>query len=61
VAEVSEDALGLYYWDGAAWVDAACGPYDRHTDANWRRGWMRPAAPTTATPTPTGSPSRSVT
>ncbi|HEY67394.1 MAG TPA: hypothetical protein G4N97_03895 [Thermoflexia bacterium] len=35
VAEVSEDALGLYYWDGAAWVDAACGPYDRHTDANW--------------------------
>ena len=36
VAGLNENALTLYYWDGSAWVDAACGgPYDRHPDENW--------------------------
>ncbi|MFO7918684.1 MAG: hypothetical protein R6V13_11440, partial [Anaerolineae bacterium] len=28
--------LVLKYWDGEAWVDAACGVgYDRHPEENW--------------------------
>ncbi len=29
-----EDELTLWYWDGNAWGDAACGDYDRGLGAN---------------------------
>jgi hypothetical protein len=32
---IDEDTLILNYWDGNTWVDAACGAYDRHPEANW--------------------------
>lgn len=32
-----ESALTLEYWDGTAWLDAACGPYERHPEDNWLR------------------------
>jgi len=32
---LKEDSLVLEYWNGNAWEDAACGPYDRHTADNW--------------------------
>ena len=37
VQGVNEISLTLYYWDegSSAWVDAACGDYDRHPDENW--------------------------
>jgi uncharacterized repeat protein (TIGR01451 family) len=35
VTGLDEDTLMLEYWDGNAWVDAACGPYDRHQADNW--------------------------
>ena len=35
VAGLDENALVLEYWNGSAWVDAACGDYDRHPDENW--------------------------
>jgi uncharacterized repeat protein (TIGR01451 family) len=35
VEGISESSLYLYYWTGAVWDDAACGPYDRHPDENW--------------------------
>jgi 5'-nucleotidase len=35
VAMMDENTLVLEYWDGGAWVDAACGPYDRHPADNW--------------------------
>jgi len=31
---VDESSLTLDYWDGAAWVDAACGPYESYLDEN---------------------------
>jgi len=34
VAGLDESQLLLYYWDGSAWVDAACGPYVRDPEAN---------------------------
>jgi len=35
VAGMQEDSLVLQYWNGETWVDAACGPYERHPDENW--------------------------
>jgi hypothetical protein len=35
VEGLNELLLLLLWWDGSAWVDAACGPYDRHPGANW--------------------------
>lgn len=35
VAELDEGSLLLKYWDGVAWVDAACGECERHPDENW--------------------------
>jgi D-xylose transport system substrate-binding protein len=35
VVGLNEPALTLDYWTGSAWVDAACGLYDRHPDENW--------------------------
>ena len=35
VTGLDEDALVLEYWNGSAWVDAACGDYDRHPGENW--------------------------
>jgi hypothetical protein len=35
IAGLDEDSLMLEYWGGSAWVDAACGAYDRHPDGNW--------------------------
>jgi hypothetical protein len=35
VAGLVEDNLKLYYWDGSAWMDAACGSYSRHPADNW--------------------------
>ena len=35
VAGLDEEVLSLHYWNGSAWVDAACGAYDRHPDENW--------------------------
>lgn len=35
VIGISEDTLILQTWDGSAWVDAACGLYQRHPDQNW--------------------------
>ncbi len=35
VTGLDETALRLLYWDGSAWADAACGPYDRHPENNW--------------------------
>lgn len=35
VAGLDEDSLVLEYWNGSAWVDAACGDYDRHPGENW--------------------------
>jgi len=32
---VDEETLVLDYWDGDAWVDAACGAYDRHPADDW--------------------------
>ncbi|MCI0521207.1 MAG: carboxypeptidase-like regulatory domain-containing protein [Chloroflexi bacterium] len=34
---IQEDSLELRYWDAlqAAWLDAACGAYDRHPDEDW--------------------------
>ena len=39
VAEVDENSLTLRYWDTGAgqWLEAACGPYERHPDENWLR------------------------
>lgn len=34
VAGLNEGALALYYWDGSAWADAACGAYVRDLEAN---------------------------
>jgi hypothetical protein len=32
-----EDELALLYWDVDLnqWVDATCGPYERHSDEDW--------------------------
>jgi len=37
VAGLDEDTLALKYWDVSQgeWVEAACGPYDRHPGENW--------------------------
>jgi uncharacterized repeat protein (TIGR01451 family) len=35
IAGLDETALQLEYWDGDQWLDAACGPYQRHPDENW--------------------------
>ena len=35
IAGLDEDSLVLEYWNGSAWVDAACGDYDRHPNENW--------------------------
>jgi hypothetical protein len=35
IVGLDEDSLLLEYWNGSAWVDAACGAYDRHADENW--------------------------
>ncbi len=35
VSRLNENALQLYYWNGSAWADAACGTYDRHPTENW--------------------------
>jgi hypothetical protein len=35
VVGLSEHSLMLEYWDGGTWIDAACGPYERHPDNNW--------------------------
>ena len=35
IAGLDEDSLVLEYWNGSAWVDAACGDYDRHPTENW--------------------------
>ena len=35
VAGMDESSLVLEHWNGSAWVDAACGLYDRHPDENW--------------------------
>ncbi|RLC74482.1 MAG: hypothetical protein DRJ03_31885 [Chloroflexi bacterium] len=35
IAGLDEDSLVLEYWNGSAWVDAACGAYDRHPNENW--------------------------
>jgi hypothetical protein len=35
VAGLDEFSLILSYWNGSDWVDAACGPYDRHPAQNW--------------------------
>lgn len=34
---IQETSLVLMYWDAQLdqWLDAACGPYDRHPDENW--------------------------
>ncbi len=32
---LDESKLKLDYWNGTTWVDAACGPYDRHPAENW--------------------------
>jgi hypothetical protein len=35
VAGLDENSLILYYWDGNAWVEAACGAYEYHPAENW--------------------------
>ncbi len=35
VAGLDEESLVLDYWNGSEWVDASCGPYDRHPGENW--------------------------
>jgi parallel beta-helix repeat protein len=35
VTGLDENSLVLEYWNGSAWVDAACGDYNRHPDENW--------------------------
>jgi uncharacterized repeat protein (TIGR01451 family) len=35
VAGLDENQLQLEYWDGAAWQEAACGEYERHSEENW--------------------------
>lgn len=37
VAWLAEASLMLFYWidSTSAWVDAACGPYDRHPNESW--------------------------
>ena len=37
VTGIDEESLVLEYWDEfvGAWMDAACGAYDRHPDENW--------------------------
>lgn len=35
VTGINETALLLARWQDSTWVDAACGPYDRHPDQNW--------------------------
>jgi uncharacterized repeat protein (TIGR01451 family) len=35
VVGLLEEQLELHTWNGTAWVNAACGPCDRHPDENW--------------------------
>lgn len=35
VVGVNKSKLELDYWNGSAWVDAACGAYDWHPAENW--------------------------
>ena len=35
VAGLNETSLVLYYWNGIAWLDGACGPYDHHPAEHW--------------------------
>jgi hypothetical protein len=35
VVGLDESSLVLETWDGGAWQDAACGPYERNPDENW--------------------------
>jgi len=35
VTGLNENSMTLDYWDGNAWLEAACGPYDRHPEENW--------------------------
>jgi PKD repeat protein/uncharacterized protein YjiK len=35
VAGLDENSLVLETWDGSAWQDAACGPYERNPGENW--------------------------
>jgi len=37
VAGLDQDSLLVTAWNGTAWEDAACGPYDRNPGENWLR------------------------
>ncbi len=35
LAGLDRKTLRLWYWNGSAWSDAACGAYERHPSQNW--------------------------